>query len=119
VSFSGELCYEIHVPSWYGAAVWDAVLELGAVPYGTEAMHVLRAEKGHILIGHETDGTVIPHDLGLARLVATGKRDFIGKRSFARPDARRPDRRRLVGLLPEDPAALVDEGAQLIAPDGD
>ncbi|MFO7252292.1 MAG: 2Fe-2S iron-sulfur cluster-binding protein [Actinomycetes bacterium] len=119
VSFSGELCYEIHVPSWYGAAVWDAVLELGAVPYGTEAMHVLRAEKGHILIGHETDGTVIPHDLGLARLVATGKRDFIGKRSFARPDARRPDRRRLVGLLPEDPAVLVDEGAQLIAPDGD
>jgi Glycine cleavage system T protein (aminomethyltransferase) len=115
ISFSGELAYEINVPAWYGAAVWDAVLDLGAVPYGTEAMHVLRAEKGFMMVGQETDGTVTPHDLGMSWIVSSRKRDFVGKRSHARSDTSRPGRKRLVGLLPDDPAELLDEGAQLIA----
>jgi sarcosine oxidase subunit alpha len=83
-------------------------------PYGTEAMHVLRAEVGFIIVGQETDGTVTPHDLGLGRMVS-GKKDFLGKRSLSRADTSRPDRPQLVGLLADDPAIRVPEGAQLIA----
>jgi sarcosine oxidase subunit alpha len=107
VSFSGELAFELHVDGRRGRELWDAV---DAVPYGTEAMHVLRAEKGYPIIGQETDGTVTPQDLGLDWLVSKTKPDFVGKRSFARPDTSRPDRRQLVGLLPEQ---RLDEGAQL------
>jgi sarcosine oxidase subunit alpha len=117
VSFSGELAYEINVASWYGLATWEAVLAAGAehgiTPYGTEAMHVLRAEKGFPIIGQDTDGTVTPRDLGMGRLLSTRK-DFIGRRSLARPDSTRPDRGQLVGLLPEDPSVLLPEGAQLV-----
>ena len=84
-------------------------------PYGTEAMHVLRAEKGYPIIGQETDGTVTPHDLGMEWIVSKTKPDFLGKRSFARADTARPDRKHLVGLLPLDPDALLPEGAQLVA----
>ncbi|GAA2205774.1 sarcosine oxidase subunit alpha family protein [Nonomuraea monospora] len=118
ISFSGELAYEVNVPWAYGRALWEAVLELGAVPYGTEAMHVLRAEKGFAIVGQETDGTVTPQDLGMSWIVSRRKPDYVGKRSHARPDTARSDRKRLVGLLPDDPAALVEEGAQLVAPDG-
>ncbi|TDD43299.1 FAD-dependent oxidoreductase [Nonomuraea terrae] len=115
ISFSGELAYEVNVPWAYGRALWEAVLDLGAVPYGTETMHVLRAEKGFAIVGQETDGTVTPQDLGMAWIVSPRKPDFVGKRSHARPDTARPGRKRLVGLLPDDPAALVEEGAQLVA----
>ncbi|TYB58608.1 FAD-dependent oxidoreductase [Nonomuraea sp. PA05] len=118
ISFSGELAYEVNVPWAYGRALWEAVLELGAVPYGTETMHVLRAEKGFAIVGQETDGTVTPQDLGMSWIVSRRKPDYVGKRSHARPDTARSDRKRLVGLLPDDPAALVEEGAQLVAPDG-
>ncbi len=122
IGFSGELAYEVNVPSWYGGALWDAVLELGRdvglVPYGTEAMHVLRAEKGFMVVGHETDGTVTPQDLGMSWIVSRRKPMFVGRRSQARPDTARPDRKRLVGLLPDDPAEPLQEGAQLIAADG-
>ncbi|MEV4802260.1 2Fe-2S iron-sulfur cluster-binding protein [Nonomuraea sp. NPDC049421] len=122
ISFSGELAYEVNVPWAYGRALWEAVLELGAVPYGTETMHVLRAEKGFAIVGQETDGTVTPQDLGMSWIVSKRKPDFVGKRSHARPDTARRDRKRLIGLLPDDPAARVDEGAQLVAagraPDG-
>ncbi len=91
---------------------------LGITPYGTETMHVLRAEKGYPIIGQETDGTVTPQDLGMAWAVST-KKDFIGRRSHRRPDTSRPDRKQLVGLLPLDPDALLPEGAQLVAPDAD
>jgi sarcosine oxidase subunit alpha len=118
VSFSGELAYEINVPSWYGLAVWEAVLAAGAghgiTPYGTETMHVLRAEKGYPIVGQDTDGTVTPHDLGMSWAVSRKKPDFLGKRSFSRPDTARADRRHLVGLLPTDPGALLPEGAQLV-----
>ena len=119
ISFSGELAYEINVVSWYGLALWQAVVAagepFGITPYGTDAMHVLRAEKGFPIIGQDTDGTVTPHDLGLGWAVSKKKPDFVGKRSFARPENQRPDRKHLVGLLPLEPGATIDEGAQVIA----
>ncbi|RAG85790.1 ferredoxin [Streptacidiphilus pinicola] len=122
ISFSGELAYEINVASWYGLAVWEAVLAYGAhagiTPYGTETMHVLRAEKGYPIVGQDTDGTVTPQDLGMAWIVARHK-DFVGKRSFDRPDTSRADRKHLVGLLPVDRSELLPEGAQLVAPGAD
>jgi sarcosine oxidase subunit alpha len=115
VSFSGELAFEINVDGRHGARVWDAVMATGPTPYGTETMHVLRAEKGYVIVGQDTDGTVTPHDLGMEWIVSPRK-DFVGKRSYQRPDALRPDRKQLVGLLPENPDDLLPEGAQLIAP---
>ena len=112
VSFSGELSYEINVPSSAGLALWQRLIEVGAVPYGTEAMHVLRAEKGYFMVGQETDGSVTPIDLGL---VVAPDKDFLGRRSLNRSDAARLDRKQLVGLLPDDPAVILPEGAQLIA----
>ena len=114
VSFHGELSYELHVSSWHGRHVWDAVVAAGAVPYGTEAMHVLRAEKGYVIVGQETDGTVTPDDLGMGWIVNPSKGDFVGKRSLVRADTLRKDRKQLVALLPKDPTALVVEGAQLV-----
>jgi sarcosine oxidase, subunit alpha len=118
VSFTGELGYEINVPADYGQAVWEAVYEsgrrFGITPYGTEAMHVLRAEKGFIIVGQETDGTVTPDDLGLSGLVGKAKRDFVGKRSLARPDVAAKGRKQLVGLRTGDPSLVLDEGAQIV-----
>src|SRR5207244_13108202 len=86
VSFHGDLSYELHVAGWDGRAVWEAVLEAGSgfgiTPYGTEAMHVLRAEKGYVIVGQDTDGTVTPDDLGMGWLVNPTKGDFVGKRSL-------------------------------------
>ena len=100
ISFSGELTFEINVPADYGLQVWESVMEAGAefeiTPYGTETMHVLRAEKAFIIVGQDTDGTVTPSDLGLDWLVSNRK-DFLGKRSLSRPDIVRKDRKQLVG----------------------
>jgi sarcosine oxidase subunit alpha len=115
ISFSGELAYEVNVESWYGLAVWEAILAEGITPYGTETMHVLRAEKGFPIVGQDTDGTVTPHDLGMSWIVSTRK-DFVGRRSLRRPDTARPDRKHLVGLLPTDPNLVLPEGTQLIPP---
>jgi sarcosine oxidase subunit alpha len=119
VSFTGELGYEINVPADHGTVVWEAALAAGAshdiTPYGTETMHVLRAEKGYIIVGQETDGTVTPDDLGLGWTIGRGKRDFVGKRSLMRPDMLRPDRKQLVGLMAGDPADMLEEGAQIVA----
>jgi sarcosine oxidase subunit alpha len=118
ISFTGELQYEINVPWHYGASLWDAVMEAGAefdiAPYGTETMHVLRAEKGFIIVGQETDGTQTPFDLGLDWAVSDRK-DFIGRRSLKRPDCTRQDRKQLVALLSEDRRADIPEGTQLVA----
>jgi sarcosine oxidase subunit alpha len=114
VSFSGELAFEVNVDGRRGRELWEAVHSAGKVtPYGTETMHVLRAEKGYPIIGQDTDGTVTPHDLGMDWIVSKTKLDFVGKRSFARADTSRPDRKQLVGLLPLDRSALLPEGAQL------
>ncbi|MFG2029101.1 sarcosine oxidase subunit delta family protein [Streptomyces sp. NPDC048825] len=119
ISFSGELAYEINVSPWEAFALWEALYEAGApygiTPYGTETMHVLRAEKGYPIIGQDTDGTVTPHDLGMSWAVSKKKPDFIGKRSYARADSVRPDRKHLVGLLPEDPGTFLPEGTHLVA----
>jgi sarcosine oxidase subunit alpha len=118
LSFAGGLGYEIAVPAGRGYELWTTLVGAGErfdiAPYGTEAMHVLRAEKGFIIVGQETDGAVTPVDLGLDRLVASDK-FFIGKRSLARPDARRTDRRQLVGLLTENRDEVLAEGTQLVA----
>ncbi|MCB2102803.1 MAG: sarcosine oxidase subunit alpha, partial [Rhodobacterales bacterium] len=121
ISFTGELSYEINVAWHHGRALWDAVMAAGAdldiTPYGTETMHVLRAEKGFIIVGQDTDGTQTPHDLGMDWIVGKTKGDFIGRRSFARPDTRRADRKHLVGLLTDDPEGVLPEGAQVILPE--
>jgi sarcosine oxidase subunit alpha len=116
VGFTGELGYEINVPADYGRAAWEALYAAGVehsiTPYGTDAMHVLRAEKGYVVIGQETDGTVVPEDLGLDWAVGKAKQDFIGRRSLARPDMLRRDRKQLVGLFS---AEVLEEGAQIVA----
>jgi sarcosine oxidase subunit alpha len=117
VSFTGELGFEVNVPADFGRAVWEAIWteanEHGACAYGTEAMHVLRAEKGFIIVGQETDGTVTPDDAGLAWASGKQKKDFVGKRSLLRPDMVKPGRRQLVGLAPADPKQALEEGAQI------
>jgi sarcosine oxidase, subunit alpha len=116
ISFSGELAYEINVSAWDGLALWEAIQATGVVtPYGTETMHVLRAEKGYPIVGQDTDGTVTPADLGMDWVVSKKKADFLGKRSYARAGNLRPDRKHLVGLLPADPDRLLPEGAHLVA----
>lgn len=119
ISFSGELAYEINVSPWAALTLWQALHEAGVpygiTPYGTETMHVLRAEKGYPIIGQDTDGTVTPQDLGMNWVVSKKKPDFIGKRSYARADSVRPDRKHLVGLLPEDPGTFLPEGTHLVA----
>ncbi len=117
VSFTGELGYEINVPAAQGSAVWEAVCEAGRshgiTPYGTETMHVLRAEKGYIIVGQETDGTAVPDDLGLTWAIGRRKPDFVGKRSIERAGIRRDGRRQLVGLRTRDPKAVLEEGVQI------
>ena len=117
ISFTGELSYEINIPASYGLWLWEEIVAraapYGITPYGTEAMHVLRAEKGFIIVGQETDGTVTPADLGLGGMVKkTG--DFIGRRSLSRSDAVREGRKQLVGLLTDDPTLVLMEGAHVI-----
>ncbi|MGR3419096.1 sarcosine oxidase subunit alpha family protein [Paracoccus sp. (in: a-proteobacteria)] len=120
ISFSGELSYEIAVPAGRGLELWtklhEAGRDLGITPYGTEAMHVMRAEKGFIMIGDETDGTVIPQDLGLDWAISKKKSDYIGKRAQARSHMTDGARWKLVGLesldgrVIPDGAHAVDEG---------
>ena len=118
ISFSGELAYEVDVDSRHGLALWERLVaagaRLGITPYGTETMHVLRAEKGFPIIGQDTDGTVTPHDLGMSWVVSAKKDDFVGKRSFARPENNDPQRKHLVGLLPTDAATRLPEGSQIV-----
>jgi len=122
VSFTGELGFEVNVPADFGAAVWEAILDAGQAhgitPYGTETMHVLRAEKGYIIVGQDTDGTVTPDDVGLGWAIGKNKPDFVGKRSLERPAMISPERRQLVGLLTTDPQAVLEEGAQVMAQAG-
>lgn len=118
ISFSGELAFEVNIDGWHGHALWEAIYEAGQAygitPYGTEAMHVLRAEKGYPIVGQDTDGTVTPHDLGMSWVVSKKKPDFVGKRSYSRSDALREGRKQLVGLVPVDGSSLLGEGAQLV-----
>ncbi len=118
ISFSGELSYEVATPANYGRGLWNAILEageeFGLEAYGTEALHVLRAEKGFIVIGDETDGTTTPVDVGLDGLVSKKKTDFIGKRSLEQSFLKGPNRKQLVGLLTEDPLEVLPDGAYAV-----
>jgi len=118
VSFSGELAFEVNIDSNHALTMWrnlmDAGEEFNITPYGTETMHVLRAEKGFVIIGQDTDGSVTPADAGMTWLLSKDK-DFLGKRSLSRPDSSRDDRKQLVGLLSMDGETVLAEGAQLVA----
>ncbi|QYK43364.1 MAG: sarcosine oxidase subunit alpha family protein [Paracoccaceae bacterium] len=118
ISFSGELSYEISVPSGQTLQLWSKIAEAGAahgiMPYGTEALHVMRAEKGFIMIGDETDGTVIPQDLGLDWAISKKKADYLGKRGQERSHFHKPDRWKLVGLETTD-GSVIPDGAYAVA----
>ena len=119
ISFTGELSYEINVQANYGKSLWELCMEAGKefniTPYGTETMHLLRAEKGFIIVGQDTDGTMTPIDLQMNWIVSKKKYDFIGKRSLYRSDTIREDRKQLVGLLTEHPEEVLEEGAQIVS----
>ncbi len=112
ISFSGELSYEIAVDASHGQAFWDALMvaghDLGVMPYGTECLHILRAEKGFIMIGDESDGTIIPQDLGLHWAISKKKEDYLGKRAQERSHMTDPNRWKLVGLETTDGSTLPD-----------
>jgi sarcosine oxidase subunit alpha len=117
VSFSGELAFEINIESRLALQMWQLLMDAGKTwsitPYGTETMHVLRAEKGFFIVGQDTDGSVDPRDLGLQWMLRKD-RDHLGKRSLSRADALRVDRKQLVGLESADGKTVVAEGAQLV-----
>lgn len=119
ISFTGELSFEINVPANYGLYVWEQVISAGEefdiTPYGTETMHILRAEKGFIIAGQDTDGSVTPQDMDMNWIVGKNKEfSYIGKRSWDRLDNKRDDRKQFVGLLATDPSAVIPEGAQAV-----
>jgi sarcosine oxidase subunit alpha len=122
MSFTGDRGFEVNVPADYGKAVWEALWaegeKHGACAYGTEAMHVLRAEKGYIIVGQDTDGTVTPNDAGLDWAVGKKKADFVGIRGMTRPDLVAKGRKQLVGLKTKDPKVVLEEGAQIVADPG-
>ena len=122
VSFTGELGFEINVPADFGLNVWEAVHAAGQAhgmtEYGTETMHVLRAEKGYIIVGQDTDGTVTPDDAGLTWAVGKNKADFVGKRSLERASMKSANRKQLVGLRTKDRRLVLEEGAQVAAKAG-
>jgi sarcosine oxidase subunit alpha len=119
ISFTGEHSYEINVQANYGKSLWeqcmDAGKEFNITPYGTETMHLLRAEKGFIIVGQDTDGTMTPIDLQMDWIVSKKKYDFIGKRSLYRSDTIREDRKQLIGLLTDNPKEILEEGAPIIS----
>ena len=119
ISFTGELSYEVNVQADYALGVWEQIIEAGKefdlTPYGTETMHVLRAEKGFIIVGQDTDASVTPDDLNMGWCVGRTKPfSWIGKRGMNRADCLREDRKQLVGLKPVDPNQVLPEGAQLV-----
>ena len=117
-SFTGELGYEIYINPKFSLALWEKIFDHGKqfdlVPYGTETMHLLRAEKGYVVIGQETDGTVTPIDINFSWMIGKNKKDFIGKRSLSRSDTIRKDRKQLVGIIPLDKSKFIDEGQHII-----
>ncbi len=119
ISFTGEHSYEINIQASYGRSIWekcmDAGKDLNITPYGTETMHLLRAEKGFIIVGQDTDATMTPIDLQMNWIVSKKKYDFIGKRSLYRSDTIKEDRKQLVGLLTDNPDEILEEGAQIVA----
>lgn len=119
ISFTGELSFEINVPAHYSRHVWEVLIDAGEsfdiTPYGTEAMHVLRAEKGFMIVGQDTDGSMTPHDMGMGWVVNKSKEfSFIGKRSLDRSDMLRKNRKQFVGLKTIESSKMLPEGGQLV-----
>jgi sarcosine oxidase, subunit alpha len=118
-SFSGELGYEINVPADYVKTLlerlWEQARDFSAVPYGIEALEIMRTEKGYIHIGTDTDGTTLPQDIGFARSIERKAANFVGRRSLLRPAARDPGRFQLVALSPADGRTQLPVGAQIAA----
>ena len=116
ISFSGELAYEVNVESDHGNFMWEKIIEIGKEfeiqPYGTEALSTLRIEMGHVA-GSELDGRTIPHDASLEGLVSK-KKDFIGKRSLSRSAFTKPDREKIVGVVPLDKTTSIPEGSYIV-----
>lgn len=117
ISFSGELAYEVNINANNGRDLWERLMAAGEeyeiTPYGTESLHVLRAEKGYVIVGQDTDGSVTPTDLGMTWALSKTK-DYLGRRSLERSDSARTDRKQFVGLLTEDPNWVLPEGGQIV-----
>jgi sarcosine oxidase subunit alpha len=121
VSFSGEASYELSVPARSAAALFQQVTRVGGhdiVPFGIEALLMMRTEKGFIHVGVDTDGTTNPFDLGFGAVVARKQGDFVGRRSLERGHDRRDDRRQLAGLAPVHPRDRLVAGAHVVEGDG-
>jgi sarcosine oxidase subunit alpha len=120
-SFTGEMGFEIYVPSHQALKIWEKIHhfggDFGLIPYGTETMHLLRAEKGYIIVGQDTDGSITPIDLGLNWMIGKSKKDFLGKRSLTRSDTVRPDRKQLVGIIPSNTDNHLEEGQHVVLED--
>jgi sarcosine oxidase subunit alpha len=121
-SFNGELGYEINLPAQETSSLidrlWDLGHDLGVVPYGIEALMVMRTEKGFLHVGGDTDGTTLPGDIGMDRGIAKKAANFVGRRSLLRPASLDTSRMQLVGLIPVDRKTLLPVGAHVVAPPG-
>ena len=117
-SFTGELGYEIYARPSVALKLWEDLFRFGKdeglIAYGTETMHLLRAEKGYIIVGQDTDGSVTPQDMDLNWMIGKNKKDFIGRRSLTRSDTIRSDRKQLVGIKPVDQKNTIEEGQHII-----
>lgn len=119
IGFTGELSFELHVPAGYGLHVWEALLEagedLGAKPFGVEGQRIMRLEKGHFIVGQDTDGLTKVPTTGLQHLVKLDKEDFAGKPelAWALEDSSAPV---LVAIQPTDPLTVPDEASQIVRP---
>jgi sarcosine oxidase subunit alpha len=117
IGFTGELSYEVHVPAAYGLHVWETLMQrgadLGVGPFGVEAQRILRLEKGHFIVGQDTDGLTGPYDVGLGRMVGLDKNDFAGKPELVWQSEIK-GRPRLVGLQPHDGSLVPPEASQIV-----
>ncbi|WP_103379901.1 2Fe-2S iron-sulfur cluster-binding protein [Pseudonocardia dioxanivorans] len=121
IGFTGELSYELHVPASYGLHVWESLMaagaDLGVAPFGVEAQRILRLEKGHLIVGQDTDGLTKAYSAGLAWAVKLDKPDFVGKPEL-QWQSEHDDHPRLVGLQPLDPTVVPEEASQIISDGG-
>jgi len=117
IGFTGELSYEIHVPASYGLHVWevlfDAGKDLGVGAFGIEAQRIMRLEKGHFIVGQDTDGLTVGYGADLDWCIKLDKDDFVGKPEL-QWQSQRTNYQRLVGLQPLDPNVVPAEASQLV-----
>lgn len=118
IGFTGELSFELHVPASYGLHVWESLLavgaDLGVAPFGVEAQRILRLEKGHLIVGQDTDGLTKASSAGLAGLVKLDKEDFAGKPELTWAADRPAEGTRLVALQTVDPSLVPAEASQIL-----